>query len=305
MFYLFFWCEVAPEGISTKGGYLAPFGGKCRGNEVATYTWSNALSNTLSNCRVEEGFIESSNICPEGEYTFNCQRQLNKESSNISILSRKQIVDLLVNNPPDNYYDSLTQCDFKARGVNSLDEYLHNIESFAIPDSSIFAQGANTRENKKKIIDCIKQIEREVAPFGTHKYDWVDGARFRALPWIVAVVYGDKYEYGFPHTRGNVIIITDKTICIDTLLHEKLHVYQKMFPEDFQNYLDSEKFIRYCKRKDIQDVAANPDADSWVYMRDGEVYVGQYSRGGYGGAKSIVYKPINSPKYDCPQEFSI
>jgi hypothetical protein len=208
------------------------------------------------------------------------------------------LVDLLVNNPPDNYYDSFTDLDLKARGVKTLDEYLKKIKMLC-------RRRVNDAHFLRDIIDdCTKRVSLD-----KDKYYWVSPTRFYDLPWKIAIVddSGDfLYEYGFPHTRGDVIviptsIIKDNDKFVNTLLHEKLHVYQKMYPADFQKYLDSEGFVRYCRRREIQNVAANPDADSWVYMKDGDVFVGRYDN----RTLSMFYSPIDLSKYDCPQEFSI
>lgn len=228
------------------------------------------------------------------------------EGAPIAILSNTEVIDLLVYNPPDNYYDSLTILDLKARGVSAaempLDAYLRKIETL------LTTEPIDSSENKKKIIDCIESMKLLRLEDTGDLYDWVDKERWRSLSWKIAIV-PSGFEYGFPHTRGDVIVIPDALIAkqhlANTLLHERLHVYQKMYPDDFQKYLDSQGFVRYCRRKDIQNVAANPDADEWVYMKDGEVFVGQYASSDPVGAKSIVYKPVNSPRYDCPQEFAI
>ena len=219
------------------------------------------------------------------------------EGSNVQILSKDSVLDLLVYNPPDNYYDSFSDLDLKARNVKSLDEYLRKIRSVCFYSDA----------DKNKIIRrCITRASKE------DKGKWIDMDKLRALPWKIAVTSGGStYEYGFPHTRGDVIVVNEKDVkdddeFVDTLLHEQMHVYQKMYPEDFQKYLDSEGFVRYCRRNLMPNVAANPDADAWVYMKDGEVFVGQYaSIGQYDKKNKIVYKPMNHPRFDCPQEYSI
>jgi len=222
------------------------------------------------------------------------------EGKDVQILSNDSVLDLLVHNPPDNYYDSFSDLDLKARNVKSLDEYLRKIRSVCFYST-----------NKNKIIRrCIARAR--ACAKGGEKRKWIDMEKLRALPWKIAVTSGGStYEYGFPHTRGDVIVVNEKDVkdgdeFVDTLLHEQMHVYQKMYPEDFQKYLDSEGFVRYCRRNRIQNVAANPDADEWVYMKDGEVFVGQYaSMVQYDQKNKIFYKPINHPRFDCPQEYSI
>lgn len=221
------------------------------------------------------------------------------EGQDVQILSKDSLIDLLVVNPPDNYYDFLTELDFKARGVGSLDEYLQKIRHRCLqsPDGS----------DSEIIRQCIRQCNGHFADVSGK---WIDAKKFRALPWKIAITCGGStYEYGLPHTRGDVIIVNKKDIknsddFVDTLLHERVHVYQKMYPLDFQKYLDSEGFVRYCKRKDVVNVAANPDADEWVYMKDGDVFVGQYAGSG-ANYKSVRFRPVNHPRYDCPQEYSV
>ena len=263
LFYLFFWDE-GPE-------YPPSFG-------TGGYKWSNHRL-LYSSIGTFEGF----------------------EGSNVQILSKDSVLDLLVYNPPDNYYDSFSDLDLKARNVKSLDEYLRKIRSVCFYS-----------EDKNKIIRrCITRASKEDM---VGKRKWVDMDKLRVLPWKIAVTSGGStYEYGFPHTRGDVIVVNEKDVkdddeFVDTLLHEQLHVYQKMYPEDFQKYLDSEGFVRYCRRNLMPNVAANPDADAWVYMKDGEVFVGQYaSIGQYASMEmnKIVYKPVNHPRFDCPQEYAI
>lgn len=228
------------------------------------------------------------------------------KGSNVQILSKDSVLDLLVYNPPDNYYDSFSDLDLKARNVKSLDEYLRKIRSVCFHSDA----GAD----KNKIIRrCIARACKDIAKEDmVGKKKWIDMNKLRALPWKIAVTSGGStYEYGFPHTRGDVIVVNEKHVkdgdeFVDTLLHEQMHVYQKMYPEDFQKYLDSEGFVRYCRRNLIQNVAANPDADAWVYAKDGEVFVGQYaSMGQYDQKNKIVYKPMNHPRFDCPQEYAI
>jgi len=199
----------------------------------------------------------------------------------------------------DNYYDSFSALDLRARGVSSLNEYLRRIESVCL-------DGTCDPDTESIIRRCVNKVD-----FEQKRRHWIDMERLRALPWTIAVTKGkgSAYEYGLPHTRGDVIIIPESAVAdtddfVDTLMHEQLHVYQKMYPEDFQKYLDSEGFVRHCWRREIQDVAANPDADEWVYSKDGEIFVGQYTGSG-ADYKSVTFKPINHARYDCPQEYAV
>ncbi len=240
--------------------------------------------------------------------------------SNVRILSGAEMRELIcVRGSIDDYYDSFSVTDLRARGVSSLSEYLKRIESVCVLNTK------HDSDIQDTIRQCVEQVDWEKV---IRNSSWIDIGRLRALPWKIGLTCGKEktYEYGLPHTRGDVIIISESSVSksgkdnddlLDTLIHEQLHVYQKMFPEDFQKYLDYEGFIRHCKRKDIKNVAANPDADEWVYSKDGEVFVGQYSggetvldsvgrRAPFGANyKSVVFKPVNHPRFDCPQEYAV
>ena len=299
-FYLFFWWDKRPAEYSPK---------------VDTRGASSMLCATLTR-RVSQ-ILEGSFVGSDG--TFGTLEPFKDGVSNVHFLSGSDMRELIcVHNSIDDYYDSFSPLDLRARGVSSLSEYLKRIES------SCFLKKHDSDNAESTIRQCIKQVDWETVIDGRTGYNsWIDMGRLRALPWKIGLIGGDfekTYEYGLPHTRGDVIIIPGSHCrkgkedeLLDTLIHEQLHVYQKMYPEDFQKYLDFQGFVRHCKRKDIQNVAANPDADEWVYSKDGEIFVGQYSGGGtvldrapFGANyKSVIFKPINHPRYDCPQEYAV
>lgn len=61
---------------------------------------------------------------------------------------------------------------------------------------------------------------------------------FYQIPFRV-VMFNPSSENGYPHTHGNIIMLPDGFLNsfdenkIDTLLHEQIHVYQKLYPLDF------------------------------------------------------------------------
>jgi hypothetical protein len=105
----------------------------------------------------------------------------------------------------------------------------------------------------------------------------------------------------------------DRKDFMNTLIHEKLHVYQKLYPADFQKYLDYHGFVKYARYGNglsQSDIAANPDTDEYVYAKKSGlkkvVYCGKYDFStGKTGVKSIVHQPIDDPKYDHPRELAV
>ena len=286
-FYLFFWTEVqrtgGSKGTSEDGGSKGTEGFEGAKPMVRILTGEE----TRKIICAKRGTLEVQRTV--GEQPAVAPRVSTRIRSGADI-SRETL---------DNYYDSFSALDLRARGVSSLNEYLRRIESVCL-------DGACDPDKESIIYKCVEKVD-----FEQKRRHWINMERLRALPWTIAVTKdkGSAYEYGLPHTRGDVIIIPESDVAdtddfVDTLMHEQLHVYQKMYPEDFQKYLDSEGFVRHCWRREIQNVAANPDADEWVYSKDGEIFVGQYTGGG-ANYKSVTFKPINHARYDCPQEYAV
>jgi hypothetical protein len=50
-----------------------------------------------------------------------------------------------------------------------------------------------------------------------------------------------------------------------TLIHEKIHLYQKQYPNDVQTYLSHNNIVKLKKRVYNDYIRANPDLDDWIY----------------------------------------
>ena len=106
----------------------------------------------------------------------------------------------------------------------------------------------------------------------TIKLDWFNGQKASKISWKIAYIPGLKYEHGLPHTRNDVIIITKPTHLFTTLVHEKVHLYQKKYPDDVELYLLQKGFERLRKREKKDCIRANPDIDQWIYKRGKRIY---------------------------------
>jgi hypothetical protein len=186
----------------------------------------------------------------------------------------------------DGYLSSLSIHDLHIRGTDSLETYKHKIRnSFVDCENDL----------KIKIRNCIQNMVLDDVPL------WLDKEKFLAMPWKIGFMSGATYEYGWPHTRGDVIYLPANSVengLTNLLLHEQCHVYQKKYAGEFRKYIEGEGFVRVREKKDTD--AANPDSDGWVYMKDGEEWGGVYGKDG-----KLVYKPINKPAYDHPCEYFV
>ena len=156
----------------------------------------------------------------------------------IYFLDQMETRDYLLSDP-DNFIQRLTPCDLSARRCSTTDQYM----TLAVQSASEF-----TIEEKNKIILNCSLAHQALC--GT-KYS-LDA------PWVFAKAY---YENGYPHTRGTVIFMS-KVESVQTLVHERVHVWQKTtgsVPYGYVLMSGTNSLLR-----------SNPDTDNRLWMRNGQ-----------------------------------
>ena len=203
---------------------------------------------------------------------FFLKSKMIKNTENIIFLTNSETQELL-NRDADHYYQSFNKTDLKLRKSKSLAEYLEKISDSA-------SEGGE--ENKEKIVDCIGRINKKLQP---GMKEGVDMRKFVEMEWRIGFTGNTFYENGLPHTRTNVIILNNQDIekksitdLCRLLIHEKVHVYQKTYKKEFSKYVDQHFEIAGEKKKQPEDVPANPDTDKFIYKRKntGEILQGRY-----------------------------
>lgn len=240
-------------------------------------------------------------------------RHLTKESffavDLITFLSAPEIAVFLAADE-DRYIANLTDADLHARKVPDLDRntYIQRIKETGVTLDAL---------QRQRVSDAIKIVQAFLAR-PDNKRRVLHGIRFEKLavmPWKIAVTDDSlTYEEGLPHTRSDIIFLSLPAISsagsgsiaalANTLLHEKIHIYQRQFPEEIQAALRAEGYKRYQLRaerqgkydkqkQDYQDnqdaiaeandsgedppdatdpperrnlVRSNPDLDPWIYL---------------------------------------
>ena len=217
-------------------------------------------------------------------------------SSMANYMHYNELKDYLLEDK-DDYYKNFSDLDLKARKVNNINEYYENIKKSCIDidnnNMDILNYCISIANNKLKKYKCIG----------------FDGVKCADLEWNIGLVKDKLYEEGYPHTRYNVIIIPlnllkNESQLIDTLIHEKIHVYQKTYPEDIEKYLEDNGFSKYKLRSDLNKYTrSNPDMDQWIYKNNkDEIMMTEYMN----NPKSIMDVktiPINNSKYEHPFEY--
>jgi hypothetical protein len=215
-------------------------------------------------------------------------------NKNVNLLSKEQTMDIITNNIP--FYQTFSPSDLHARGVTSVDEYITLLKEKQIASDPTLYQ--------KFILNICTLIADIRLYFIENKknYDYIYG--ISSLKWNIGIINDNFYEGGMPHTikmvnrenkknkdekedNSNAVIILPSqaidnynfTILINTLIHEKVHVYQKTFPKKIDHYLKSKGYEIYASKEPNTLFRANPDIDNHIYQHlpTGQIYDMQYT----------------------------
>lgn len=217
-------------------------------------------------------------------------------NNNIYFLDNNELFNILTSDN-DNYFKSFLNNDFISRKINNINEYFINIK-MSVTDFN---------DNEiKKIKSCIENINLKLLNIDLL---WFNGKKAYEIPWKIGCIKGKLYENGLPHTRDDVIVLSKDHVndysikkLMKTLMHEKVHVYQKIYKIDVEKYIKMNNFTK-LKERSIQDnIRANPDLDNWVYRdSSNNVYRAIYNDNP-SSIEDITYLPFNSQSYEHPFE---
>ena len=219
-----------------------------------------------------------------------------ENNDNIYFIKKDTLYNILKNDE-DNYYTTFYHIDFKTRNINNIEEYIPYIEK------SVY----NPNEDEKnKIRKCINNSNSRLEKL---HFNWFNGNNAKELPWNIGCIQGKLYENGLPHTRGNIIILSKKDIneysekkLTNTLIHEKVHIYQKRYKNDVEEYLNEYNFSIVKKRDESDNIRSNPDLDNFIYKdNNNNIYKAIY-KNNPKSIEDIVYSPINNQSYEHPFE---
>ena len=189
-------------------------------------------------------------------------------------LSRAQTRNFLEADP-DGFVARLSPLDLEARHVRSRYEYL---------DKAIKGAGEWTEGER----DALRREARRVDEFFA-------GTRYDGVPWRFAKA---SYEEGLPHTRGGIIFL-DGVVDASTLVHERVHVVQKLRgPKIPPGYALSEMRA--------QRLRANPDTDGRVWLKDGAPADAYYKSARPMGIMDVVQRaehPFEAEAYAVSHAF--
>jgi hypothetical protein len=171
-------------------------------------------------------------------------------------LSRAQTQNFL-DADVDGFIARLSPWDLEARHVRTNREYL---------EKSI--QSAGTFTDSERAI--LRREARRADEF-------LKGTRYDGVPWRFAKA---SYEEGLPHTRGRIIFLPG-SVDASTLVHERVHVIQKLKgPQVPLGYSLTE--LHY------KNLRANPDTDGRVWTLNGQLADAYYKTTRPMGIQDVI-----------------
>ena len=174
--------------------------------------------------------------------------------SNGTFLTANESFQLLQRDT-DGYFKSLSNTHLKIRDADTAQDYLNKIvvQNF-------------TKDQKDRLGKCIVFAnEFYQNQFSANKY----GLKIGKIPWKFALTKGNTYEFGYPHTRTDTIFISDEIFTENDnyitrmMIHEKIHLDQKLNPEKYDKIISDIGLIKKDYRNPER--TSNPDINNYDY----------------------------------------
>jgi len=191
----------------------------------------------------------------------------------IKFMTFKETADFL-RNDSDAYVRNMSALDLHARHAKTYMDYIDNIEDTAI---------TFTAEEKELLGKCADKADNyfKMGQFKELEYaNHINGNDIAGIKWIFANTYANQfnhkikeYEEGLPHTRENIIFVSKNVLKYDelnltnTLIHEKIHIYQRYNSNIFDKIIKDMGLLEIDKKayKSAKYIRSNPDTNSKIY----------------------------------------
>jgi hypothetical protein len=147
--------------------------------------------------------------------------------------------------------------DLKARNAISINDYISKYKNSIVE----FTQKENIQ-----LQDLTKQADKLLIKY----------PKLVSIPWKFKKL-SNNIENGFPHTLNDTIFLSSIP-SLQTLIHEKMHVYQRLYPIETTKLIhDIWGFQIKEKQENITNIRNNPDLNSFVYGKDDYYIVQLYN----------------------------
>lgn len=170
------------------------------------------------------------------------------------------------------FFERMTEIDLYARKTETKEKYkekyYNNIENF-------------TNEQIKELNNYINEIDNKKILIN--------------IPWKF-IKLNTNIEGGYPHTLGDVIILSDNffkfnnKIKNEILIHEKIHIFQRLYPIETNEFIKKMGFNVICNIDKFPLRRNNPDINGFCYEKNNKIYIQLYNnKTPYGLQDSNTY----------------
>lgn len=184
---------------------------------------------------------------------------INQLSENNIIFVSDEYINQIIDE--SNYFNRMSNIDLLVRDVNSIPSYI-----------KLYKEGITkfTQNEKITLNSMCNSIDKIIK----------NTKRLVNLQWKFAK-QSSSIENGWPHTLGDVIILSSDFFNSSnqkiTLLHEKIHIYQRVFPIESNKLFIEWNFKPAIKLENIQLARNNPDINDFVYKKKDKIFVQLYN----------------------------
>lgn len=216
-------------------------------------------------------------------YTSNNHTYEKYYEHNITFVSPNEAYMNIINN---GYINKFNKTDMKVRNCNHIEDcknlYKKNIISF-------------TEKEKNTLKKLVQEANIKLQKFNS----------FYNIPWKFSKVT-NKIDNGLPHTHNDTIYLADRYFeksSLDTIIHEKIHIYQKMYPEK-TDILYKKYNYEKIERENNKNRRANPDLNDFDYKHNGKLIHSEYTENpSHLGDIKLVNSNKNSSINEHPDEY--
>lgn len=199
----------------------------------------------------------------------------------------------------DKYVANLSPIDLYARKVSSKEEYINIIKG----EATHFNKGDKLILDKctKKADELLRNINiNTIGSASNIEYSkYLNYKDIANIKWVLAITRndnGEKYEDGLPHTRKNIIFLSQDVLnysedeIIKLLIHEKIHIYQRQNDALFKTIIYNMGYVEISaspmsptsptvSQDKLKYVRSNPDVNNKIYknVHTGELMICLYS----------------------------
>jgi hypothetical protein len=181
-------------------------------------------------------------------------------------MSRVELMDW-VQRDPDGWAASHNHINLSVKNAATPEDYIR----LCSKNSGDFSW-----KEKLKLASACKKADNFFQSFGQSRFNQgFQGIRFDVLvhmPWKLACFTKRRVEEGCPHTRREIIFMDDDDLkrmsfndIVRTMVHEKIHIYERAYPDDIDSWSKSKGFTRWKRERDMPLMKNNPDLDGWVW----------------------------------------